>query len=467
MRVVRLLTAACITLIIAGLSPARAETTAQVMTEYMAMLQHAISVQTVEGKDQVPSFAKYLAGKLESAGFAASDIQIIPVQHTAALVVHYRGSDKSLKPILLSGHMDVVAATNPDGWWDHAPFKLVKKGDYYYGRGVADMKGNAVALVETFMRLKRAGYVPKREMILVFSGDEETDMASTRELARRYHDAEFLLNADAGGGVLDADLKPVVYRVQAAEKSYVDFQLTVTSPGGHSSEPNPKQNAIYHLARALDHVDAYQFPVRHNKITLASLKATGEHGKGPLAEALRKFAANPGDAKAAAVISADPAYVGQIRTTCVATMLQAGDARNALPKRATANINCRVFPGVSFASVQDQLAKVIADPNVKIRVRKPPPVESPASPLRPDVMSAVAATIHARYPGLDIVPAMSSGATDSMYFRNASVPCYGVDPDFSIPGSAHAHGRNERLLATEMPAALDFWHSLLTKLSSE
>ncbi|MGH8146453.1 MAG: M20/M25/M40 family metallo-hydrolase [Rhodanobacteraceae bacterium] len=465
MRVVRLLTAACITLTVAGISPAQAETTTQAMPETMAMLRHAISVQTVEGKNKVPAFAHYLASKLESAGFAKSDIEIIPVQHTAALVVHYRGSDSSLKPILLSAHMDVVAATNPDGWSDHDPFKLVKQGKYLYGRGVADMKTNVIALIETFMRLKREGYVPKRSLITVFSGDEETDMASTRELAKRYHDADFLLNADAGGGVLDADLKPVVYRVQAAEKSYVDFQLTVTSPGGHSSEPNPKQNAIYRLARALDHVDAYPFPVRHNKITLASLKATGAHGKGPLAEALRKFAANPDDAKAAAVISADPAYVGQIRTTCVATMLQAGDARNALPKRATANINCRVFPGVSIASVQDQLAKAIADSNVKIKVRQPPPVESPASPLRPDVMRAIAATVHERYPGLDIVPAMSSGATDSMYFRNAGVPCYGVDPDFAIPGSAHAHGRNERLLATEVPAALNFWHRLLTRLT--
>lgn len=290
-------------------------------------------------------------------------------------------------------------------------------------------------------------------------------MASTRELAKRYHDAEFLLNADAGGGTLDEQGKPVLYEIQAAEKSYADFLLTVTSPGGHSSEPDPSHNAIYKLAKALDAVGAYAFPVRHNDITLASLKALGRHNSGPLAEAMRQFAAHPGDAKAAAIISADPAYVGQVRTTCVATMLDAGHALNALPQRADANVNCRIFPGVSVASVKAKLAQVIDNPAVEISVRPPPPVESPASPLRPHVMAAVAATIHQRFPGVEVVPGMSSGASDSMYFRNAGVPCYGVSPNFAKPNDTFAHGLNERLPAAEVPAALDFWHSLLPRLT--
>ena len=427
------------------------------------MLRHAIATQTVEGKNQVPVFAQYLAGKLESAGFSKSDIEIIPVEHTAALVVHYRGSDSKLKPILISGHMDVVAANPKD--WQRDPFKLIEENGYLYGRGVADMKTNIITLVETFMRLKREGFVPKREMILVFSGDEETDMASTRELAKRYHDAEFLLNADAGGGTLDAEGKPVLFEIQAAEKSYADFLLTVTSPGGHSSEPNPSHNAIYKLAKALDAVAAHQFPVQHNEITLASLKALGTHESGALAEAMRTFAAHPDDARAAAVISADPAYVGQIRTTCVATMLDGGHALNALPQRADANINCRIFPGVSVASVKATLAKVIDNPAVSITVRPPPPVESPASPLRPDVMKAVSATIHERFPGVDVVPGMSSGATDSMHFRNAGVPCFGVSPNFAKANDTFAHGLNEKLPAKEVPAALDYWHSLLTRVT--
>src|SRR6185312_7852534 len=416
----RTLLAGCLALALGCSSLAVAETTAQAMPETMGMLRHAIAAQTVEGKDQVPIFAQYLAGKLESAGFAQSDIEIIPVEHTAALAVHYRGSDKSLKPILLSGHMDVVAANPKD--WQRDPFKLIEENGYLYGRGVADMKTNVIALVETFMRLKREHFVPKREMILVFSGDEETDMASTRELAKRHHDAEFLLNADAGGGTYDAHYKPVVYEIQAAEKTYADFQLTVTSPGGHSSEPEPSKNAIYRLAKALDRIAAYQFPVQHNEITLASLRATGAHSSGPIAAAMRAFAANPDDAQAAATLSDDPAYVGQIRTTCIATMLDGGHALNALPQRADANVNCRIFPGTHVASVQATLAKVIGDPGVKISVRQPPPMESPASPLRKDVFKAVAATIHQRYPGVEVVPGMSAGASDSMYFRNAGVP---------------------------------------------
>src|SRR5574337_860876 len=435
---------------------APAETTKQAMPETMDMLRHAIAAQTVEGKDQVPAFTQYLADKLESAGFARSDVEIIPVARTAALVVHYRGSDRKLKPILISGHMDVVAANPAD--WQRDPFTLIEENGYLYGRGVADMKTNVITLVETFLRFKREGFVPKREMILVFSGDEETEMASTRELAKRYHDAQFLLNADAGGGTFDASLKPVDFEIQAAEKSYADFTLTVTSPGGHSSEPNPKQNAIYRLARALDKVAAYQFPVQHSAITLASLKATGEHTSGPLADAMRQFAAHPDDAKAAQVISADPAYVGQIRTTCVATMLDGGHALNALPQRAQANINCRIFPGVGIASVEATLGKVIDDASVAISIKPPPPVESPASPLRADVVKAVSATIHERFPGVEVVPDMSSGATDSMHFRNLGVDCYGVSPNFAKPNDTFAHGLNEKLLASEVPAALDYWH---------
>ncbi len=437
------------------------ETTEKLMPETMDMLRHAIATQTEEGKDQVPLLAQYLAAKLESAGFAKSDLEIIPVGKTAAFVAHYRGSGKG-KPILISAHMDVVTANPKD--WTRDPFTLVEENGYLYGRGIADMKTNVVALIATMMRFKREDFVPGHEMILVFSGDEETEMASTRVLAERYHDAEFLLNADAGGGTYNAKLKPVAFEVQAAEKTYADLVLTVTSPGGHSSAPTP-DNAIYRLAKALDHVAAHAFPVQHSDITLASLKAIGAHSTGPLAQAMLAFSANPDDAQAAAVISADPDYVGQLRTTCVATMLDGGHALNALPQRATANINCRIFPGVSIEAIQAALAKAIEDPTVKITVQQPPPVQSPPSPLRADVMTAVAAAVHERYPGLDVVPGMSSGATDSMYFRNAGVPSYGVDPTFAKPGDGFAHGLNEKLLASEVPAALDFWHSLLTKLA--
>lgn len=461
MRELSLRVALCLLGLLAPGVSASADTRAQALAETMDMLRHAIAVETVEGKGQMPTFATYLAGKLESAGFAKSDIEIIPLAETAALVVHYRGSSKA-KSILISAHMDVVAANPAD--WQRDPFTLVEENGYLYGRGVADMKSGVVELVQTFMRLKREGFVPKREMILVFSGDEETAMASTRELAKRHHEAEYLLNADAGGGTFDAEGKPLLFEIQAAEKVYADFLLTVVSPGGHSSTPNPAQNAIYKLARALDAIAAYSFPVSQSEITRASMKALADHSQGTLADAMRAFAANPEDARAAAMISADPEYVGQVRTTCVATMLDGGHALNALPQRATANINCRIFPGVDVASVQATLERIIANPEVKISVQPPPPVESPASPLRKDVMGAVSAAIHARFPDLDIVPGMSAGATDSLHFRNAGVPSYGVNPHFAKPNDTFAHGLNEKLPAAEIPAALDYWYRLLRRL---
>jgi len=290
-------------------------------------------------------------------------------------------------------------------------------------------------------------------------------MASTRELAKRYRDAEFLLNADAGGGTLNPDTgKPALYQIQAAEKTYADFQISLTSPGGHSSEPGA-DNAIYRLARIINRVAAHQFPPQSNEITLASLRALGAHTPGPLGAAMTRFATHPDDAAAAATISADPAYVGQIRTTCVATMLNGGHALNALPQSASVNINCRIFPGTSVDSVRDTLVKVIADKTATVTVQPPPPVASPASPLRQDVIAAVTAAVHARFPGVEIVPGMSAGASDSMYFRNAGVPSYGIDAAFTKPDDTFAHGLNEKLPASEVEAGLEFWHRVLVQLA--
>lgn len=441
--------------------PCQAETTAQVLPETLRMLQTAIETPTEAGKGQVPVLARYLAAQLESAGFASADIQIIPVGETAALVARYRGRGQG-RPILLSAHMDVVTARRAD--WVRDPFKLIQADGYLYGRGTADMKTSLVTLVETLMRLKREGFVPRQDLILVASGDEETAMATTRELARRYHDADFLLNGDSGGGVYGDDGRPVVYEIQAAEKSYADFLLTVTSPGGHSSEPTP-DNAIYHLASALKRIQAYAFPVRSSAITRASLQALGQRTPGPLGEAMKAFAADPQNAAAAATLSADRAYVGKIRTTCVATELSGGHALNALPQRATANINCRIFPGDSIASVQATLTRIIDDPKVAISIQPPPPVESPASPIPARVMQAVTATLQQRFPGIEVVPGMDAGASDSMYFRRAGVACYGVNPVFAKAGDSFAHGLNEKLQASEVPGALDFWHGLLTRLA--
>ncbi len=446
-----------------GLGVAQAATTAEILPASRDMLRHAISLHTVEGAGQVPVLAKYLADKLKTGGFADTDVEIIPVGETAALVARYRGTGTG-KPIYLSGHMDVVAAERKD--WTRDPFTLIEENGYMYGRGSADMKTGVVVLVQTLIRLKEEGFKPSRDIVLLLSGDEETAMATTRELAKRYHDAEFLLNADAGGGVIDPTSgKPVLYKVQAAEKSYADFQIALTSAGGHSSEPNPAKNAIYRLSRAIDKVAAYQFPALSNDITRASLRALGANTPGDLGAAMRQFAAHPDDAKAAATLSADPAYVGQIRTTCVATMLNGGHALNALPQSASVNINCRIFPGTPIDTVRDMLVKVINDPSATVTTQPPPPVTSPASPLRKDVLDAVSQAVHQRFPGVEIVPGMSAGATDSMYFRSAGVPSYGVNGAFTKPDDTFAHGLNEKLPASELAAGLDFWHSLLSQLA--
>jgi acetylornithine deacetylase/succinyl-diaminopimelate desuccinylase-like protein len=444
-----------------GIGMAHGTTTTEALPETMGMLKHAIGIHTVEGEHQVPVLAAYLADKLKAGGFAANDVEIIPVGETAALVARYRGTGEG-KPILLSGHMDVVAANRKD--WSRDPFTLVKENGYLYGRGSADMKTGVVVLVETLIRLKREGFKPRHDLILLLSGDEETAMASTRELAKRYHDAEFLLNADSGGGTLNPDTgKPALYLIQAAEKTYADFKISLTSAGGHSSEPND-DNAIYRLARAIDRVAGYQFPALSNEITLASLRALGAHTPGPLGAAMTRFAAHPDDAVAAATISADPAYVGQIRTTCVATMLNGGHALNALPQSASVNVNCRIFPGTPVDGVRDTLVKVINDKSATVAVLKPP-VVSPASPLRKDVIAAVTDAVHHRFPNVEVVPGMSAGASDSMYFRNAGVPSYGIDASFTKPDDTFAHGLNEKLPASEVEAGLEFWHRVLTRMA--
>jgi acetylornithine deacetylase/succinyl-diaminopimelate desuccinylase-like protein len=446
----------------AGIGLAHATSASAALPETMSMLKHAISIHTAEGEHQVPVLAAYLADKLKAGGFADSDVKIIPVGETAALVARYRGTGEG-KPILLSGHMDVVAAKRKD--WTRDPFTLVEENGYLYGRGSADMKTAVVVLVETLIRLKHEGFKPRHDLILLLSGDEETAMASTRELAKRYHDAEFLLNADAGGGTLDPTTgKPTLYEIQAAEKTYADFQISLASPGGHSSEPTA-DNAIYRLARIIDRVAGYRFPPMINEITIASLRALGAHTAGPLGAAMTRFAAHPDDAAAAATISADPAYVGQIRTTCVATMLNGGHALNALPQSASVNINCRIFPGTSVDSVRNTLTKVINDKSATVTVLPPPPVESPSSPLRKDVIAAVTDAVHQRFPGVEVVPGMSAGASDSMYFRNAGVPSYGIDASFTKPDDTFAHGLNEKLPASEVAAGLEFWHRVLVELA--
>ena len=428
----------------------------------LGILQKSIGFRTVEGAGQVPAYGEYLKSVLVDAGFAPGDIVIEPVADTATLVARYPGTDSKKKPLLVIGHMDVVEAKPED--WTRDPFTPVIENGYVFGRGSVDNKFEISMITATLARLKRAGWQPKRDVILALSGDEETQMASTRKLAEQFQNAELVLNGDAGGGLLSEEGQPVVYGLQAGEKTYADFKLTVTNPGGHSSRPT-KPNAINQLARALERIGEYQFPAMHNELTLAYFRESLPKLSGPTAAAIKSYLANPEDPQAIATLSADPSYLGQLRTTCVATQIEGGHAPNALPQKAVANVNCRIFPGVKVEDVRLKLAELAADPDVAVTLHGSGAVESDASPLRKDVMDAVTKAVHARFPGLSIVPSMSAGATDSMHFRTLGVPSYGVSGLFMKDSDEFAHGLNERVPVSAIDGALAHWDSLLKALA--
>jgi len=421
----------------------------------------AISFQTVEGKGQVPAYAAYLAGVLAEGGFEPADITITPMGETAFLVARYRGKDPAAKPIVISGHMDVVSANRSD--WERDPFTAVVENGFVFGRGSSDNKFGVSSTVATLLWLKAEGYRPRRDIVLALSGDEETTQATTAVLAEQLKYAELVLNSDAGGASLGDDGKPTVYGMQAAEKTYVDFEISFTNPGGHSSRPRA-DNAIYRLARAIDHIAAFSFPRQSSELTRAYFRAAGALTPGEVGAAMLRYADDPTDAAAIALLSSMPEHVGQLGTTCVATMLQGGHARNALPQSAMVNVNCRVFPGVAIDSVQQTLERVVDDPTAQFRIANNPR-PSDASPLRDDVMKALRKAIDLRAPGLPIVPSMSAGATDSLFFRNIGVPSYGVSGTFMHPKDEFAHGLNERVPLATFDGALIQWRSLLKDLS--
>jgi len=424
----------------------------------------AIGYETSIGKGQVPKLAEMLAERLRNGGFPATDVTIVPYGETASLIVRYRGDGSGGRPIALLAHMDVVAAKRSD--WKRDPFKLIEENGFFFGRGTIDIKSEVVLLTETFLRLKAQHFVPTRDLIIYFSGDEETTQLSSDDVLvhhRELVDAEFALNGDGGGGVLSEKTgTPLQFYVQGAEKSSATFSLTARNPGGHSSMPRA-DNAIYELAAALIAVQHYQFPVMTNEWTLGDLSAAGKLTPDPLGAAMRRFATDPADAAAAAEISRNPSFVGKLRTTCVATMLAGGHADNALPQSAVGTVNCRIFPGVSPAAVQQQLRQ-LAGPAIEITSNYQPLV-SDASPLRQDVIAAVGTALAASNPGATIVPTMAAYATDGAVFRKYGIPTYGVSALFSKPSEEFAHGLDERLPVASFYSGLTYWDVLLRVLA--
>jgi acetylornithine deacetylase/succinyl-diaminopimelate desuccinylase-like protein len=437
--------------------------------EARAMFERVIGMDTSRTGRQVRAMADYLAGEFRAAGFADSDIQILPLAETASLVVRFRAgpraAKKARKPILLLAHMDVVSARRED--WQRDPFKLVEENGYFFGRGTSDNKDGLVAIAAAVIRLKREKFVPQRDIIVYFSGDEETAQFTTLDTARNHRaliDAEFALNSDGGGGTLDEKSgRPLHYGLQTAEKVYADYTITIRNPGGHSSAPRT-DNAVYELSRALARLETHRFPVMWNDATIASLRHEGETTPGALGEWLRRFAANPQDAEAAEALYREPSHVGQTRTTCVATMLQAGHAANALAQSATATINCRVFPGMPLEVVQRSLQQIAGE------AAEVKPIGevfwSDASPLRDDVLAAVTRSVQSVVPDVRIVPSQASGATDGAIFRNVGIPTYGVSGMFMKNSDNFAHGLNERVPVQGFYDNLEIWYRLVKSLAS-
>jgi acetylornithine deacetylase/succinyl-diaminopimelate desuccinylase-like protein len=430
--------------------------------EALGILKKGIGFRTVQGGDQFVPYAEYLKSLLVAGGYKPDEIVIEPMAGTAFLIARYPGADPKKKPIVISGHMDVVEANASD--WTRDPFTAVEENGYVFGRGAVDNKFDVSMVVATLAKLRKSGWKPGREVILALSGDEETTMKTTAVLAQRLKGAELVLNADGGGGALTEEGKPINFGIQGAEKTYADFTLAVTDPGGHSSRPTPT-NAIYRLAKALERLEAYDFPTMSNEITRASLGAAAANTPAPVGDALKKFAADPTDKASIDTIRADPAWSPALHTTCVATMLSGGHAANALPQKATATVNCRIFPGTSSESVKQTLAEVVADPTVTVTRLDDGSIDSPPSPLRPDVVAAVTKAVHARFPGLPVVPSQASGATDSMYFRAAGVPSYGVSGLFMKDSDEFSHGLNERAPISAIDGDLAHWDSVLRDLA--
>ncbi|MEZ6023016.1 MAG: M20/M25/M40 family metallo-hydrolase [Hyphomonadaceae bacterium] len=443
---------------------ASAEPSAEERARSLEIFRHIIGLDTsVEGQ-RTPEMAAYLAAHLRDASFPEEDIHVIPFEHTAALVVRWRGDGSGGRSIVLMAHMDVVTAHRSD--WERDPFTLIEEDGFFFGRGTLDNKAGIANLVSTFIQLRSEGFTPTRDLILAFTGDEETDPRTAQLLLDEHRDLlgdpEFALNSDAGGGGLRPNGTPSVYVMQTAEKTFATYTLTAHNPGGHSSAPRA-DNAIYDLSQALERLRAYAFPVRWNDTTIASLRDNAGAVGGDLGAAMARFARRPGDARAAARISREPSMVGQVRTTCVATRLEAGHADNALPQSAVATVNCRIFPGTSIEEVQARLQDIAGD-DIEIALKVGLPASDP-SPLREDVMAAVARAVHQHYPDTPITPAQSAYYTDGMFYRAAGIPTYGVGEIFIRSSDAFAHGLNERIPAEAFYNGLDHWRSLLTDLA--
>jgi len=440
------------------------------------IFKQLIEINTTDSVGNVTAAAEAMAARLHAAGFPATDIQIIgPNDRKKNLVARLHGAGKK-KPVLLIGHLDVVEAKRSD--WTTNPFQFVEQNGYFYGRGTQDMKGADAILVTTMIRFKKEDYQPGRDIILALTADEEGGKSNGVDWLVKNHrdlvDAEFVLNPD-GGGVQLENGKPVMMEMDATEKLYSDYQLKATNPGGHSSLP-VLDNAIYHIADALAKLERYRFPFELNDVTRAYFAQMSKTETGQKAADMKAISSTPPDEQAIARLSDDPLDNSLMHTTCVATRLDGGHANNALPQTARANVNCRILPGHSIEETRQTLLKIVDDSKVtvssvgsdgEVQSESSPRKSFPPPPLLPQVMNPLERVTHEMWPGMPVVPAMATGASDGVYTSPAGMPTFGISGLAIDVNDVRAHGKDERLPVKSFYDGVEFYYKFLKAVASE
>jgi acetylornithine deacetylase/succinyl-diaminopimelate desuccinylase-like protein len=424
------------------------------------------TTNSVRGNNTIA--AQALAQRLLDAGFPAEDVHVLVPEDSPTkgnLVARYRGRDASLKPILLLAHIDVVEALPEDWSSDLNPFEFLERDGYYYGRGVTDDKDEAAIYTANFIRMRQEGFVPERDIVVALTADEEggprNGVAFLLEEHRDLIDAEYALNE--GGGGMSANGRKISNNVQAAEKKYLNFRFEGSNPGGHSSLPVPK-NAIYDLSQALLAVQNHDFPVMLNEVTEEFFNRSADLVGGEMGEAMRRIVDNPNDVEAARTLSAETSYNSRLRTTCVATLLNGGHAENALPQLAEANVNCRIFPTHDPEDVLASLQALAAPFDVTVEADGSA-TPSPPSPLTDEVLGPIERVTEQMWPGVKVLPVMSTGATDGLYLRREGIPVYGVSGLFGDMNDVRAHGQDERISIQSFYEGQEFLFRLVKALS--
>jgi acetylornithine deacetylase/succinyl-diaminopimelate desuccinylase-like protein len=437
---------------------------------FRALYKELVETNTTLSAGSCTLAAERMAARLKAAGFPEGDLHLFAAPghpNEGGLVAVYPGRDPQLKAILLLAHIDVVEAKRED--WTRDPFTLIEENGSFYARGAMDDKAEASIWIDLLIRYRSENYRPRRTLKVALTCGEETAGAFNgaewlAQNRRELIDAAFALNEGAWGE-LDASGRRVSHDVEAGEKFPQNFRLEVTNPGGHSSRP-VKDNAIYHLAAALMRIGAYDFPVQFNEANRAYFtgmaKIQAAKGAADLANAMNAFLRDPRDAQAVALVSSkDPSWNATLRTTCVATMLEAGHATNALPQRARANINCRIFPGTDVESVRTKLEELAADPAVKVTALETRGPTGAPPPLTPAILGPIEKLTAEFWPGVPVLPILQAGATDGEFTNAAGIPTYGVEPIFMGPDLGHIHGLNEYIGVTSLLEGREFLYRLV------